>query len=83
MEHSPYSCSSHMAPNDLWLFPKINSTFKGQRFKDIEYFKKKNVTASLKTLAEQEFQKSSHQWHHRWDKYISVQREYLECEPSH
>jgi hypothetical protein len=28
-EHSPYS--PDLAPNDFWLFPEINSTFKGTK----------------------------------------------------
>jgi histone-lysine N-methyltransferase SETMAR len=38
MEHPP--CSPDVAPNDFWLFPKINSALKGRRFRDIEDIKK-------------------------------------------
>jgi hypothetical protein len=37
MEHPAYS--PDLAPNDLWLFPKINSALKGQRFQDTEDIK--------------------------------------------
>jgi hypothetical protein len=33
MENSPHS--RDLAPNDVWLFPKIKSALKGQRFQDI------------------------------------------------
>jgi len=32
MEHPPYS--PYLASNDFWLFPKIKSALKGQRFQD-------------------------------------------------
>jgi hypothetical protein len=34
MEHP--SCSSDLAPNDFWLFPKIKSPLKGRKFQDTE-----------------------------------------------
>jgi hypothetical protein len=37
MEHPHYS--PNLAPNDLWLFPKIKSALKGRRFQDIEDIK--------------------------------------------
>jgi hypothetical protein len=37
MEHP--TCSPDLAPNDMWLFPKINSPFRW-RFQDIEDIKK-------------------------------------------
>jgi hypothetical protein len=45
MEHPPYS--SDFAPNDFWLFPKIKSALKGQRFQDNEDIHR-NVTMALK-----------------------------------
>jgi hypothetical protein len=38
MEHPPYS--PDFALNGFWLFPKLNSALKGQRFQDVEDVKK-------------------------------------------
>jgi histone-lysine N-methyltransferase SETMAR len=38
MEHPPRS--PNLALNDLWLFPKIKSAFKGRKFHGIEDIKK-------------------------------------------
>jgi hypothetical protein len=38
MEHLP--CSLDLAPYDFWLFPKIKSAIKGQRFQDIKDIQK-------------------------------------------
>jgi hypothetical protein len=53
MEH--LSFSPDLAPNGLWLFPKIKSAIKGRRFQDIEDIQK-NVTTV------QELQKCFQQW---------------------
>jgi hypothetical protein len=56
MKHPP--CFRTLAPNDLWLFPKINCTLKGRRFQDTENIKKK-VTVALEAIPEQEIQNVS------------------------
>jgi hypothetical protein len=38
MEHPP--CSPNSAPNDFWLFLKINSALKERKFQDIEEIQK-------------------------------------------
>jgi hypothetical protein len=38
--------SPDLAPGDFWLFPKIKSTLKGQRFQDIEDIPKKKCDDS-------------------------------------
>jgi hypothetical protein len=38
MEHPSYS--PDLAPNDIWLFPKIKSFLKGRRFRDTEKIQK-------------------------------------------
>jgi hypothetical protein len=45
MEHPPYS--PDLAPNDIWLFPKIKYALKGQRSQDTEDIPK-SVTMALK-----------------------------------
>jgi hypothetical protein len=51
MEHPP--CSSDLAPNDFWLFPKVKSALQGRRFHDFEGIRKKsnNGTESYSTTA--------------------------------
>jgi hypothetical protein len=58
MEHRPHS--SDLAPNDFWLFPKINSALKRRRFQDTEEIQS-NVTMALKVIPQQ-FQKCFRQW---------------------
>jgi hypothetical protein len=61
MERPPYS--PELAPNDFWLFPKINSALKRLKFQDIEDIQK-NVTTAVKAVPQQEFQKCFQQWQH-------------------
>jgi hypothetical protein len=56
MEHQSFS--PDLAPSDFWLFPKIKSAIKGQRYQDIEDDQKK-VISVLETIPQQEFQKVS------------------------
>jgi hypothetical protein len=51
MEHLP--SSPDLAPNDFWLFPKIKSALKRQRFQDTEDIQKKKCddTESYSTTA--------------------------------
>jgi len=58
MEHPPYS--PDLALHDFWLFPKIKSALKGQRFQDMKT-SKQNVTA-LTADQGQELQKCFQQW---------------------
>jgi hypothetical protein len=59
MEHPFFS--TDFAPIDFWLFPKINSALKGQRFKDNEDIPKEKVTMALKDITQQELEKCSQQ----------------------
>jgi hypothetical protein len=59
VEHPPHS--HHLAPNDLWLFPKIKSALKGRRFQDTEDIQK-NVTTALEAVPQQEPKKCFQQW---------------------
>jgi hypothetical protein len=43
-----------LALNDFWLFPKIKSALKGQRFQHTEDIQE-NVMAALKAIPQQEF----------------------------
>jgi hypothetical protein len=53
--------SSDLAPNDLWLFPKINYALKEERFQDTEDIQK-NLMTALKAIPQQECQKYFQQW---------------------
>jgi hypothetical protein len=61
MEHPPYS--PDLAPHDFWLYPKIKSLLKGQRFQDIEDIK--IITTALIDIPQQ--------WQNNWAKCIVVQ----------
>jgi hypothetical protein len=74
MEQTP--CSPGFDPNDLWLFPTINSALQGQRFQDIEDIGR-NVT-TVKAIPKQDFQKSFQQRQHRWAKCADGEREYCQ-----
>jgi hypothetical protein len=54
MEH-PH-CSSDLALNDFWPFPKIKSASKGWRYQDTEDIQNDTIMA-LKGIPQQEFQK--------------------------
>jgi len=54
---------------------------KGRRFQDIEDIEK-NVTAALKAIPQQEFEKCFQQWQHRWSKCIVAEGEYFEVDSS-
>jgi histone-lysine N-methyltransferase SETMAR len=54
MEHPP--CSPDLAPSNFWVFSKIKSVLKGQRFQDIEDIQK-HVTTALRGIPQQELQK--------------------------
>jgi hypothetical protein len=53
MEHPP--SSPHLAPDDVWLFPKTRSALKGRRFQDTEDIQKECDNA-LEAIPQQEFQ---------------------------
>jgi hypothetical protein len=49
LEHPPYSAD--LAPNDFFLFLKIEEILKGRHFDDIRC----NTTAALKTISQDQF----------------------------
>jgi len=58
--HSP-----DLAPEDVFLFPKLKSPVKGQRFTTI-YEIKENSLTELRAIPETVFQDCFQQWKHRW-----------------
>jgi hypothetical protein len=75
VQQPPYS--PDMAPCDFWLFPQLNTVFKGKRFEDIDAIKK-NASSKLNTIPEDSFRKCFQQWQDRWQKCVSSQGEYFE-----
>jgi transposase len=71
----PYS--SDLAPCDFFLFSKIKTDLKGQRFDDIETIKK-NAVDQLKQLKVEDFQHCFKKRQKRWDKCITSGGEYFE-----
>jgi hypothetical protein len=46
-----------VAQNELWLFPKTNSTLKGRTFQGIEDIQRKTVTTALELIPQKDFRK--------------------------
>ena len=57
--HPPYS--SHFAPADFFLFPKLKTTLKGRRFQTIEEIQE-NAIRELHAITESAFQEAFQQW---------------------
>jgi len=57
--HPPYS--SYLAPADVFLFPKLKTTFKGCRFHTIEEIQE-SAMRELRTITERMFQEAFEQW---------------------
>jgi hypothetical protein len=53
LEHLPYS--SDLAPEDIFLSPKIKEILKGRHFDDIDDIRS-NTTAALKVIPQNQFQ---------------------------
>jgi hypothetical protein len=73
LEHP--ACSPDLvAPNDLFLFPKVKEVLKGRHFDDIM----SNTTAVLKVIPQNQFQNCFEGWTGRWYRCIASQEEYFE-----
>ena len=77
LEHPAYS--PDLAPSDFYLFPKINEILKGRHFDDIDDIRR-NTTAALKTIPQNQFQNCFEEWTRHWHRCIASQREYFEGE---
>jgi transposase len=75
LEHPPYS--PDLAPNDLFLFPKIKEMMKRRYSDDIDYIRS-NTTAALKAIPQNHFQNCFQEWTRRWHRCIASQGEYFE-----
>jgi len=57
--HPPYS--PDLAPTDLFLFPKLKTSFKGRHFQTIEEIQE-NVIRKLRAITESALQEAFQQW---------------------
>lgn len=71
------SYSSDLAPCDFFLFPRLKSALKGQRFQDVEEIKA-NTATELKAITLEQFQRTFEKWQDRWNHCISSGGEYFE-----
>ena len=79
LPHPPYS--PDLAPADFFLFPKLKSVLKGQRF-DTAAEIKENSLKELRAIHPEEFKKSFLQLKRRWLKCIDVGGDYFEGDKS-
>jgi len=75
MPQPPYSLD--MAPCDLFLFPKLKKTLKGQRFSTIDEIKTKSQN-ELKTIPILAIQQCFSNWKLRWHKCVISKGDYFE-----
>jgi len=66
--HPP--CSSYLAPADIFLFPKLKTTFKGCRFQTTEEIQE-NAIRELRAITESVFQEAFEQWKKHWEQRIA------------
>ena len=75
LDHPPYS--PDLAPCDFFLFPKLKSVLKGNRFEDIDDIKDE-TTSLLKNIKEEDFSTCFSAWKTRMQKCIDQQGDYFE-----
>jgi len=75
LEHPAYS--TDLASIDFFLFPKIKEILKGRHFDDIDEIRR-NATAALKAIPQNQFQNCFEWWTRRWHWCIASQGEYFE-----
>jgi len=69
--HPPYS--PDLAPADFFLFPKLETTFKGCCFQTIQEIQE-NAIREIRTITESAFQ----QWKKCWEQCIASRGNYFE-----
>ncbi|XP_026828642.1 uncharacterized protein LOC105286551 [Ooceraea biroi] len=75
LPQAPYS--PDLAPCDFFLFPKIKTHLKGQRFDTPEEIKQNSQT-QLRAIPESAFQNYFEEWKKRWNKCIAAEGAYFE-----
>jgi len=73
--HPPYS--THLAPCEFFLFPKLKMKPKGQRFQTVEEIQAESQ-AVLNTLCKNDFQECFKNWQRRWDHCQVQEGDYFE-----
>jgi len=73
--HPPYS--PDVAPADFFLFPKLQTTLKGRRFRTIED-NQEIAIRELRAITESVFQEAFQQWKKRWERCIASRGDYFE-----
>jgi hypothetical protein len=66
-----------LAPADIFLFPKLNSTLKGRRFDTFDEIQK-NSTKELFAIPKEAFQKAFQSWQKRWEQCVASKGNYFE-----
>ena len=77
VRQAPYS--PDLAPWDFWLFPTLKTTLKGKRFQSREDIIQKS-SEELRSIPEEQFQRTFQKWQKRWEKCVDLQGEYFEGE---
>jgi transposase len=67
LECPPYS--PDLAPNDFFLFLKINDILKGRHIDDVDDIRS-NMMAALKAITQNQFQNCFEGWTRRWHQCI-------------
>lgn len=73
--HPPYS--PDIVTCDFFLFPRLKSALKRQRFQVVEEIKTYTAT-ELKAITFEQFQRTFKKWQDRWKYCILSEREYFE-----
>jgi hypothetical protein len=80
LDHPPYS--PDLGPYNFWLFPKLKTTVKGDKFSDIADIQG-HATTILQTIPEEKFQKCFELCKHRLTKCFGAQGDYFEGDRNH
>lgn len=75
LHHPPYS--PDLSPPDFFLFPKVKTSLKGQRFANVEDITK-NVTAELGRVKTEDFKACFQNLYERWNKCVASGGTYFE-----
>jgi histone-lysine N-methyltransferase SETMAR len=79
LEYPPYS--PDLSPSDFFLLPKIKEILKGRHFDDFDDIRR-NATAALKAVSQNQFQNYFEGWTRRWHRCIASPWEHFEGDHS-
>lgn len=72
------SLFTKLAPTDFWLFTKLKSTLRGQKFQDTKAIAISVITATLKVISKDQFHKCFWQRQDHWAKSTAAKGDYFE-----